>query len=79
MSCALAEALLPGVILSEYTPLSYCDALISLAEWALWASPFVSIDDEIALYKKDPLSYPPPSSLSYGITLDITGTERCQK
>ena len=79
MSTALAEAILPGVAIYEHDPRYYSRELMRVAHWAVYASPFVGVDEEVSNYLRDPTTTSPPYFLSYGITLDITGTERCHK
>ncbi len=79
MSLELARALLPRrPLLFEENHLLYIHSLYRLSLWALRFSPFVACDGEIvAAYKQN--NFSSLSALSYGLILDISGTERLHK
>lgn len=75
MSLPLAEALIPGAYIEPFDPLRDFHALHTLAVWCLRFSPLVSLDTELLrAHARHELSMIP--STHYGITIDLTGTER---
>lgn len=75
MSLPLAQALVPDAHTEPFDPIRDYNALYALAVWCLRFSPLVGIDHELSLaHKRDELRT--LSSLHYGITIDLTGTEK---
>ena len=80
ISSSLARALAPkGSYFDEFNPLQDANALRALAVWCLKFSPIVGLDNDL---NRELNSKTPDKSLlnldykHYGITLDLTGTER---
>jgi protein ImuB len=75
MALPLAEALAPGSYTEPFDPVRDCRALYKLAVWCLRFSPLVGLDSELySARKRGELGS--VDSLHYGITIDLTGTER---
>jgi len=75
MPLPLAEALISGAYTEAFDPIRDYNALYALAVWCRRFSPLVSIDYELAVaHKRNELRTLP--SLHYGITIDLTGTEK---
>lgn len=76
MALPLAQALTPPeTLLLPFQPEEDFRLLCKLGEWAIKFTPLVALDSElIAAYRKRELSH--ASHLHYGVTLDITGTDR---
>ncbi len=71
----LAQAFLPNATVSEFDPLGDFKALYKICVWTQRYTPLHSLDsDLIAAYKQRDFSQINPES--FGINLDITGTER---
>jgi protein ImuB len=80
MAASLARAIAPkGAILEPFDPIQDASALSTLASWCLRFSPIVGLDNDLrrALSseknEKELLNLDPKY---YGITIDLTGTER---
>ena len=75
MSLPLALAIAPGAYTEPFDPLRDCRALYTLATWCLRFSPLVGIDEAL-LHARTYGKLPEVGPLHYGITLDLTGTEK---
>lgn len=75
MPLPLAQAMAPGAYVEPFDPVRDCRALYTLATWCLRFSPLVALDDALfnakACGKLSEIS-----ALHYGITLDLTGTQK---
>lgn len=75
MPLPLAQAIIPGAYVEPFDPIRDCRALYTLATWCLRFSPLVALDD--ALFNARVCGrLSGVSSLHYGITIDLTGTEK---
>jgi protein ImuB len=75
MALPLALALSPGAHVEQFDPIRDCRALYKLAVRCLQFSPLVGLDHELFVGRSQgPLEEVSP--LHYGITIDLTGTER---
>lgn len=75
MSLPLAEALIPGAYVETFDAVRDFRALYTLAVWCLRFSPLVGLDTEIVKARARE-ELPSVSALHYGITIDLTGTEK---
>jgi protein ImuB len=75
MPLPLARAMAPGAFVETFDPVRDCRALYTLATWCLRFSPLVALDEALFNARSAGL-LSEVGPLHYGITLDLTGTER---
>lgn len=75
MALPLALALSPGAYTEHFDPIRDCRALYKLAVRCLQFSPLVGLDHELFVGRSQG-TLEEVSPLHYGITIDLTGTER---
>lgn len=75
MALPLALALAPGAHVEQFDPIRDCRALYKLAVKCLQFSPLVGLDHELFIGRSQG-TLEDVSPLHYGITIDLTGTER---
>jgi protein ImuB len=75
MALPLAQALCPDAYVEPFDPLRDIEALYALARWCLRFSPLVGLDHEL-ISARGSSSLEGLDASHYGITIDLTGTER---
>ena len=75
MALPLALAFAPGAYVENFDPIRDCRALYKLAVKCLRFSPFVGLDHELFVGRSQG-TLEGVSPLHYGITIDLTGTDR---
>jgi protein ImuB len=75
MPLPLARALCPDAYIEAFDPVRDSGALLTLARWCLRFSPLVGLDYELLKAKASETLHD-VGSRHYGLTIDLTGTER---
>lgn len=75
MPLPLARAMAPAAYVETFDPVRDCRALYTLATWCLRFSPLVALDD-VLFNARTAGRLSEIGPLHYGITIDLTGTER---
>jgi len=75
MPLPLARALCPEAYVEHFDPVRDTQALLTLARWCLRFSPLVGLDSELTTARGSS-AIQQISSRHYGITIDLTGTDR---
>ncbi len=78
MALPLAQALCPNAHTEPFDPLRDIEALYALARWCIRFSPLVGLDPEL-ISARDSSTPEKLSPCHYGITIDLTGTERLHR
>jgi protein ImuB len=76
MPLPLAQALCPDAYVEPFDPLRDFEALSALARWCLRFSPLVGLDQELLSARGSTTLLEQVDGRHYGITIDLTGTER---
>ncbi len=76
MALPLAQALCPDAYVEPFDPLRDVEALYSLARWCIRFSPLVGLDQELISARSSTTLLEQIDECHYGITIDLTGTER---